>query len=118
MELIKKDNTENNGNVSDSDTKKRGYTHTLQKPFEYCGKTYERFDFDFEKLTGDDMVDIENEMAAVGEYAVSPEISNSFLARMAARAADVGSDVILKLPLKEFSKIKNKSRNFLVNMDS
>ena len=102
--------------VTESDTNKEGaYTHVLSKPFEHCGITHKKFVFDFEKLTGDDMVAIENEMAAVGEYALSPEISTSFLARMAARAAGVGSDVILKLPLKEFGKIKNESRNFLIS---
>lgn len=101
--------------VTESDTKEGTYTHVLSKPFEYCGITHKKFVFDFEKLTGDDMVAIENEMAAVGEYALSPEISTSFLARMAARAAGVGSDVILKLPLKEFGKIKNESRSFLIS---
>ena len=100
--------------VTESDTKDGVYTHVLAKPFEHCGITHKKFDFDFEKLKGSDMVAIENEMAAVGEYALSPEISTSFLARMAARAAGVGSDVILALPLKEFGKIKNESRNFLI----
>ncbi len=104
--------------VTDSDTSGTLYVHELQKPFEYCGMTYERFKFDFEKLTGNDMVAIETEMAANGEYALSPEISTSFLSRMAARAAGVGSDVLLKLPLREFGKIKNKARDFLVSMDS
>ncbi len=58
---------------------------------------------------------IENEMAAVGEYALSPEISTSFLYRLAARAAGVGSDVIENLPIRDFGKIKNKSRDFLIS---
>ncbi len=70
---------------------------------------------DFEKLIVDDLVAIENEMAAVGEYALSPEISTSFLYRLAARAAGVGSDVISHLPIRDFGKIKNKSRDFLIS---
>ena len=54
--------------VTESDTKDGVYTHVLAKPFEHCGITHKKFDFDFEKLKGSDMVAIENEMAAVGEY--------------------------------------------------
>lgn len=101
--------------VTDSDTPKEAYVHELKKPYTYEDKTYTKFVFDFEKLIGADLVAIENEMAAVGEYALSPEISTSFLYRMAAKAAGVGSDVIEHLPIRDFGKIKNKSRDFLVS---
>ena len=104
---------ENKANVTDSDTGK--YVHEFRKPYTYEDKTYTKLEFDFEKLIGDDLVAIENEMAAVGEYALSPEISTSFLYRLAARAAGVGSDVISHLPIRDFGKIKNKSRDFLIS---
>lgn len=104
---------ENKANVTDSDTGK--YTHEFKKPYSYEDKTYTKLEFDFEKLIGEDLVAIENEMAAVGEYAISPEISTSFLYRLAARAAGVGSDVISHLPISDFGKIKNKSRDFLIS---
>ena len=101
--------------VTDSDTPQGAYVHKFQKPYTYEDKTYIELVFDFEKLIGDDLVAIENEMAAVGEFALSPEISTSFLYRLAARAAGVGSDVISSLPIRDFGKIKNKSRDFLVS---
>lgn len=101
--------------VTDSDTPQGAYVHKFQKPHTYEDKTYTELVFDFEKLIGDDLVAIENEMAAVGEFALSPEISTSFLYRLAARAAGVGSDVISSLPIRDFDKIKNKSRDFLVS---
>lgn len=103
-------------NVTESDTDTDGlnYTHVFKKPFEFEGKTYDKLTFDFEGLLGSDMIAVENEMAAVGEYALSPEISTSFLSKMAARAAGVGSDLIEHLPIRDFGKIKNKSRDFLV----
>lgn len=101
--------------VTDSDTPQGAYVHKFQKPYTYEDKTYTELVFDFEKLIGDDLVAIENEMAAVGEFALSPEISTSFLYRLAARAAGVGSDVISSLPIRDFGKIKNKSRDFLVS---
>lgn len=101
--------------VTDSDTPEGAYVHEFTKPYIFEGKTYTRLVFDFEKLIGDDLVAIENEMAAVGEYALSPEISTSFLYRLAAKAAGVGSDVIAHMPIRDFGKIKNKSRDFLIS---
>lgn len=101
--------------VTDSDTPEGAYVHEFKKPYTFEDKTYTKLVFDFEKLIGDDLVAIENEMAAVGEFALSPEISTSFLYRLAARAAGVGSDVISSLPIRDFGKIKNKSRDFLVS---
>lgn len=101
--------------VTDSDTPEGAYVHEFTKPYTFEEKTYTKLVFDFEKLIGDDLVAIENEMAAVGEYALSPEISTSFLYRLAAKAAGVGSDVIAHMPIRDFGKIKNKSRDFLVS---
>lgn len=99
--------------VTDLDIKKD--ILTLEKPFTYEDKTYESFTFDFERLTGADLVSIETEMTAVGEFALTPEISTSFLYRLAAKAARVGSDVLLHLPIKEFARIKNKAQRFLIS---
>ena len=98
--------------VTDSDTKN---IYNLSKPFEWEGKTYTKLNLDFERLTGVDMIAIENEMAAVGEYALSPEISTSYLSKLAARAAGVGNDVIEHMPIRDFAKVKNRSRSFLLS---
>lgn len=105
-------------NVTESDTPipQGAYVHVFTKPYVYEDKTYTKLVFDYEKMIGDDLVAVENEMAAVGEYALSPEISTSFLYRLAARAAGVASDVIVHLPIRDFGKIKNKSRDFLISM--
>lgn len=91
------------------------YTHTFKKPFEYEGKTYEELTFDFEHLKGRDMVAIENEMQGASEYALAPEISTSFQSKMAARAAEIGSDVLEAMPLKDFNKITGAARRFLLD---
>lgn len=127
MEDIKKENAQavteetkaETAVVTDSDTKEKvpegAYVLMLTKPYTYEDKTYKKFVFDFESLIGEDLVDIETEMTAVGEFALSPEISTSFLYRLAAKAANVGSDVILHLPIREFGKVKNKAQSFLVS---
>lgn len=108
--------------VTDSGTKEKipegAYVLTLAKPYTYEDRTYDCFVFDFEKLVGDDLINIENEMAAMGEVVLAPETSTSFLGRLAARAAGVGSDVITAMPIREFVKVKNIAQIFLTGMDS
>ena len=94
------------------------YVLSLLRTYTYEDSTYERFVFDFEKLTGDDLINIENEMAAMGEIILAPETSTSFLGRMAARAAGVGSDVISGLPVRDFMRVKNLTQNFLTGTGS
>ena len=91
------------------------YTHVFKKPFEYAGVTYTSLTFDFERLTGRDMVSIETEMQMNNEYALAPEISRSFQAKMAAKAAGIGSDVMDALPIKDFNRITNAARGFLID---
>ena len=74
------------------------YTHVFKKPFEYEGKTYTELTFNFERLSGRDMVSIETEMQMNNEYALAPEISRSFQGKMAAKAAGIGSDVLEAMP--------------------
>ena len=91
------------------------YTHKFKRPFEYSGATYTELTFNFERLTGRDMVAIETEMQMNNEYALSPEISRNFQSKLAARAAGIGSDVLDAMPLPEFNRITNAARNFLLS---
>ena len=89
------------------------YTHTFKKPFEYEGKTYT--ELTFKKMTGRDMVSIETEMQMNNEYCLAPEVSRSFQAKMAAKAAGIGSDVLDAMPIKDFNRITNAARSFLID---
>ena len=91
------------------------YVHKFQKPFECEGKKYSTLNFYFERLTGKDMIAIETEMQAMGEYALAPEISRGFQCRMAAKAGGVGADVLESMPLPDFNKITNAARDFLIS---
>lgn len=91
------------------------YTHTFRRPVKFEGKTYKTLTFYWDNLTGADMISIEDEMQDMNEYALSPEMSASFLAKMAAKAAGVGSDFIEALPVPDFTKIRNEARSFLIS---
>jgi len=104
------------GKTQEASVQQKGtYVHKFRTPFEYEGKKYETLNFYFDKLKGKDVISIETEMQAMNEYVLAPEISSSFLCKMAAKAAGVGSDVIENMPMGEFSKIKNVARNFLIS---
>ena len=90
------------------------YTHKFAKPVTIMGKQYTSMTFYYENLRGDDMEGIEAEMQAQNLYALSPEVSSAFQSRLAARAAGVASDEIIHLPMRDYMKIKNSARDFLL----
>ena len=86
------------------------YTLKLKKPFTFEGQTFDELNFDFEGLTGDDALAIEDELQAIGKPTISPTFSGQFLVRMAARACTntiidasgkprrIGDDALRALP--------------------
>jgi len=91
------------------------YVHRFKKPYEFEGKKHETINFYFERLTGKDMIAIENEMQANNEYALDPLLSRNFQSKMASRAGGIGSDALEAMPFQEFNKITNAARNFLID---
>ena len=96
--------------------KSGNYTHTFQKPVEIEGKKYTSLTFYFERLTGEDVEAIEEELMDHQKYVLSPEISSPFQSMLAARAAKIPADEIRRLPIRDYMAIKTKARNFLLNM--
>lgn len=102
----KKEDKEKSGN----------YTHTFSKPVEIEGKQYKTLTFYFDSLTGEDIEAVEEELQDQNKYVLTPEISSAFQSTLAARAAKVPADEIRRLPIRDYMQIKNKARNFLINM--
>ena len=91
------------------------YVHKFKKPFEHEGTKYDTLNFYFERLTGRDMIAVENEMQANNEFAIDPLLSRNFQSKMASKAGGIGSDALEAMPLQEFNKIVNAARNFLMD---
>lgn len=107
------------GIVSMDDKKKEkktslNYTHNFKAPVEINGKKQKSLTFYFEKLTGEDVEAIEEELQDQNKYVLTPEVSSVFQTMLAARAAGVGADEIRRLPIGEYMKIKNQARSFLI----
>lgn len=91
----------------------------LKKPVEYNGKTYDSLSFDFGKLTGEDGLNIENELQALGKFAMVPAFSGEYLIRMAAKACDepIGADIFTKISLADYNRIRSAARSFLLKSE-
>ena len=77
-------------------------------------------DFDFNKLTGQDSLSIENELQALGKPVIVAEMSGEYLIRMAARACSVkiSADDLAAMPLGDYNKIRSRARSFLLRSGS
>ena len=91
------------------------YSHRFEPVYKYDGKEYVTMDFRFADLTGDDMIKVEIEMQDENVFAMATEISKTQQSKLAARAAGVGADVITSMPLRDFNKITNEVRAFLLS---
>ena len=98
-------------------TKLSSYTHAFDAPFTYEGKTYNTLTFDFSKLSGDDDIAIEDELQAMGKPVVVAEMSGEYQIRLAARACTekLGVDAFTAMPLRDFRRIRNRARSFLLS---
>lgn len=96
--------------------KSGNYTHTFKSPVEIEGKKYQSITFYFDNLTGEDIEAIEEELQDQNKYVLTPEISSAFQSMLAARAGNIPADAIRRLPIRDYMAIKNKARNFLLNM--
>lgn len=88
-------------------------TVKLSAPISYEDKTHSEIAMDLDSLTGADMIEAEKELALGGQVAAVAELSKSYLAVLAAKAAKVDPGLIKRLPVKDFAKVTLEVQNFL-----
>lgn len=116
MELAQKTGTVDFSEKKEEKEKSGNYTHNFKKPVEIEGQKYTSLTFYFDRLTGEDIEAIEEELQDQNKYVLSPEISSAFQSMLAARAAKIPADAIRRLPVRDYMAIKNKARRFLIDM--
>lgn len=116
MQQAQKTGTVDFSTKKEEKEKSGNYTHTFKEPIEIEGQKYTALTFYFDRLTGEDIEAIEEELQDQNKYVLSPEISSSFQSMLAARAAKIPADAIRRMKVKDYMAIKNKARNFLINM--
>lgn len=104
-----------------------GYVHKFRMPFKYKGKTYEQLAFDFEALTGKDMLSIGQELQALRVNFSNPTLNLEFQARAAVRACTERDEkdkrvftvaALQSMPAFDFHCITGMARNFLMSADT
>lgn len=109
-------NTENKG--IEADNGKR--IMILKKPIEKMGTEYKELHFDYDKLTGIDSLEVEEEIEkTTGLTVVAPALNLQYLIKISARACDepIGSDDIFHMNLSDFNHVRNMARNFMLRSD-
>lgn len=92
-------------------------TMTLRKPLDYNGHIYTELHFDFDGLTGRDSMEVEAEMIQRKKGAVVVgALNNDYIIGIAAKACKepIGSDAFMAMSLKDYNRIKEATRNFLL----
>ena len=109
--------------IAQEEAKEEGrdtFVHKFKKPFEYNGKKYEQFEFDFNSLTGGDSLAVEEEIQREGKGVVVVGAFNSeYLIRIAARAClePISYDAFKYMSLYDYNKIRDRTRNFLLRSE-
>ena len=95
------------------------YVHEFREAFEWEGKVYAKLTFDFGKLTGDDILAVEDELSRTRHVAVVPQLDMEFKRRIAVRAVDapLGEDAFRAMKAKDFLVIMGRVQGFFISLD-
>lgn len=97
------------------------WTWKLSKPVTYNGEEISELNFDFNKITGRDAIEIEDELQRIGKLSMFSQVSNiNYIIRVAARGCEkaVGSDIFSLVSISDFNALRNHVQLFLVNIPS
>lgn len=94
-------------------------TINFKRTVKYKGETIESLDFDFDKLTGKDAENIENECRRSGNFIAAPAMQSEYIMRAAAKACTrpIGVDLFDKISINDYNKIRSAARNFLLESE-
>ena len=84
---------------------------TLSTPIKYKDSDLVDIDLELDKLTGQDLIDIESSFAVRGQTVQL--FSQGYFAAIAAKSAHLPVEVIKSLPVKDFMKLTNQVIFFL-----
>lgn len=93
----------------------------LAKPVTYNGEEISELRFNFEKLTGRDALEIENELMRFGKLSAYTQVGNiNYLMKAAARACEkpIGEDFFNLVSISDFNTLRNKIQLFLLSIPS
>lgn len=117
--LTKEDEKKIDEIVEEMESADGQWEYKLIKPITFEEQQYDTLHFDFEKLTTEDALNIEDELAAKGATSYMVEAFNPrFLVLMAVRACKepLTEAAFKKMCITDYYRIKNRARNFLIRL--
>ena len=91
----------------------------LKKAIMHKGQELSELDVDLDRLTGNDLIDVEEQAMRTGNNAFSAtDFSRVYLIAVAARAARIPVEVLRMMNAHDFNKVVTEVRNFLTLTDS
>ncbi len=95
------------------------FSYELKRPFEYNGKTIEKLEFDFDKLTGADVRAIDQELRARNVNVIARSFNSEFIERVCIRACtqQIGVDAFRDMSFRDYIKITQRGRNFTLSAE-
>ena len=87
---------------------------TLSKAIQYKGQNIDVLDMPLEDLTGNDLIEVEKQLMQSGEVPVVTDFNRVYLISIAARAAHIPVEVLKFSSARDFTRITNEVRNFLI----
>lgn len=103
--------------VKESTTSDGVWTCQLKSPIKYEENEYKSLTFNFDKLTGVEALEIEDELAMKGKPVFMNETANArYLMQVALKACEerIDFETLKKVNIADFNRIKNKARLFLL----
>lgn len=92
-----------------------GAAYTLRRPFTFEEREVKELILDFERLTGEDILQAERRYYAEAVVAVpAKELSKAFQAYIVASAANVPVELVRAMPAKDFTSVTLDAQNFLL----
>ena len=86
----------------------------LTKAIQHKGQAIDVLDMPLEDLTGNDLIGVEKQLIQSGEVPVVTDFNRVYLISVAARATHIPVEVLKFSSARDFTRITNEVRNFLI----
>ena len=90
----------------------------LKKAIKYKGQDVFTLDIPLEDLTGNDLIDVEEEIMRSGTPFSATDFSRVYCIAVAAKAAHLPPEALKMMNARDFSRVVTDVRNFLIATDS
>ena len=92
----------------------------LTRELSVRGEMLSELELDLDKLTGQDIIEVEKQIDSSGDgrALVLPEYSKLYLAAVAARALKIPREALNGLSARDFTRVTQAVQNFLIRTDS